>query len=604
MSTLLRVLRLWRYLFKYKVRFFLMIVIGLGYGVVNTSLAGAAGFMVKLINPEIPDDNAIALIPDVIVKNAYFQKLIESYPHLVSKLSLFHTVLAVFLFLVVLLSVSIYLQNYFGGWISTRVTMDLRKVLAEHLLGLDFSYFVKSKSGDIITRISSDLGSITAILNMSVVLLTRPFALLVCLVYVFYINWQLALWGLIGVPVAAVALRKVSKKIRFTSKISREKGANVTDVMIQFLRGMGTVKSFNCEKFELDNFNNHNEELFDISAKQMRATCSERPITSLTSKLGIFLVVYIGGNMVLNNELYFENIVSFIAALSFMYSPGKELSQVNVQLQGHLPGADRVFEILDAESKIIEGDKEIQEFNDKIEFKNIGFSYIEGEPVISDFSLTVNKGETVALVGASGAGKSTIINLILRLFDIQSGQIVIDGIDIKDLTFASLREQLALVGQSPFLFSCSVADNISYGRHDVSRDVIVEAGKAANIHNEIMALPEQYDQEINENGENFSGGQRQRLSIARAICKNAPVLLLDEATSALDSVNEKQVQNSIDRLMAGKTTIVVAHRLSTVKNADKIVMMAGGRIIGIGNHADLTKSCPEYAHLVELQGLH
>ena len=601
---LLRVLRLWRYLYKYKFRFIAMVAIGMFYGLVNTGLAGMAGFLTKLIDPTIPTEDASVLIPNFIVNTDVFQSLKSSYPSIVSKYSLFYSSLGVFFCLVILLSVGIYFQNYYGGWISTRVTMDLRKMLSEHLLSLDFSYFVKRKSGDILTRIGGDLGSITAILNSSVILLTRPFALIICLGYVIYINWQLALWGLIGVPVAVLAMKKMSKKIRFTSKKSREKGAVVTNSMIQFLRGMSTVKAYNCEQFELDNFNRHNEELFQIAAKQMRAACSERPITSLTSKLGIFLVVLVGGNMVLNGSLPFDNVVAFIAALSFMYAPGKELSQLNAQLQANLPGAERVFEVLDAESVIKEGDKVLDRFHEKIEFKNISFSYIEGEPVIKDFSLTVNKGERVALVGASGAGKSTIINLVLRLFEVCNGSIELDGVNIKDLTFESLREQLALVDQSPFLFSCSVAGNIAYGHHDVDIEKIIASAKAANIHNEIMKLTDGYEQEVSENGSNFSGGQKQRLSIARAICKNAPILLLDEATSALDSINEKEVQESINRLMVGRTSIVIAHRLSTVKNADKIVMMDGGEIIGVGNHQDLVASCPEYAHLVELQGLH
>ncbi len=600
---LLRVLRLWRYLFKYKVRFFIMIFVGLFYGVVNTSIAGLAGFLTKLIDPTVPIDNATVLIPKVIVNSSFFQYIISVYPAIVSKYSLFYISLVGFFVFVILLSVGIYFQNYFGGWISTRVTMDLREMIAGHLLSLDFSFFIRSKSGDIISRVGGDLSSITSILNSSVILLTRPFALLICLIYVFYINWQLALWGLIGVPVAAVAMRKMSRKIRFTSKLSREKGANVTDVMIQFLRGIGTVKAFNCEKFELDNFNKYNEELFAISTKQMRAACSERPITSLTSKLGIFLVVFIGGNMVLSGKLDFNEIVSFIAALSFMYAPGKELSKLNAEIQANIPGAERVFEILDSENKIKEGDKVLDDFKQEMVFKDVCFSYIDGEPVVKNFNLTVKKGETVALVGPSGAGKTTIVNLILRLYDVNNGSIEIDGFDIKDLTFESLRDKLALVGQSPFFFSSSIAENISYGNKEMARERIIQAGKAANINNEIMALPEGYDQQVSENAGNFSGGQKQRLSIARAICKNAPILLLDEATSALDSLNEKQVQDSLDRLMVGRTTIVVAHRLSTVKNADKIVMMKNGCIIGIGKHLDLIASCSEYAQLVELQGL-
>ena len=245
---LFRVLKLWRYIYKYKIRFFSMIIIGLFYGSVNASLAAMAGFLVKLIDPKIPSDNAIALIPKLVANSSLFKSLVASYPSLISKSSLFHASLVIFLFLVVFLSVGIYFQNYFGGWISTRVTMDLRKMISEHLLSLDFTYFIKSRSGDLMTRITGDLGSITAILNMSAVLLTRPFALLICLGYVLYINWQLALWGLIGVPAAAIAMRKMSKKIRFTSKKSREKGADVTDAMLRFLTGMGTVKAFKLRK--------------------------------------------------------------------------------------------------------------------------------------------------------------------------------------------------------------------------------------------------------------------------------------------------------------------------------------------------------------------
>ena len=335
----------------------------------------------------------------------------------------------------------------------------------------------------------------------------------------------------------------------------------------------------------------------------MRASCSERPITSLTSKLGIFLVVFIGGNMVLNNELQFDHIVSFIAALSFMYAPGKELSQLNAQLQAHLPGAQRVFEVLDEKRMIHEGEIVKKDFEEKIEFCNVQFAYNINKSVLKSFSLCVNKGETIGLVGASGAGKSTIINLVLRLFDVDSGAIKLDGINIKNLTFGSLRDQLALVGQSPFLFSSTVAENISYGHGDISMERVIAAAKAANIHDEIMELENGYDEIVRERGDNFSGGQKQRLSIARAICKNAPILLLDEATSALDSINEKQVQESLDRLMEGRTTIVVAHRLATIKNADKVVMMKDGCILGIGKHNVLIEKCPEYAELVELQGL-
>ena len=601
---LLKLLTLSKYIFRYKFRFIFMIVVGICYGLVNTSMAGVAGFMVKLINPNVPVDNAISLLPKPIANSEIFQSLHQAYPFIISKYALFYSCLISFFILMILLSLGVYFQNYFSQWLSLRVTMDLRKMLTRHLLNLDFSYFVKGRTGDILTRVVGDLGSVTDCLNILAVLLTRPFALLACLIYIITINWKLTLWGLIGVPVATIAMKKISRKIRFTSLKSREKNADVSDVMIRFLSGMGTIKAFNCEKFELKNFNHHNEELFKISAKQMRAKCSERPITSLTSKSGIFLVLFIGGNMVLNGELVIENIISFLAALSFMYAPGKDISQANASLQSALPGAQRIFEILETQPTIHEGNKELPEFKDKIVFNNVNFAYNENEPIIKDFSLTIHNGETVALVGSSGAGKSTIINLFLRLYDIDSGSITIDGINIKDLTFASLRDHIALVGQTPFLFNSTVAENISYGREDISIKEIENAARGANIYDEIMDLPEGFQSQVTERGDNFSGGQKQRLSIARAICKNSPILLLDEATSALDSINEKEVQDSLNNLMSGRTSLTVAHRLSTVRHADKIIMMDKGKIIGTGKHHELISTCPAYARLVELQELH
>ncbi len=599
-----RVLRLWRYLFKYKYRFFGMVFIGIFYGLVNTSLAGIAGFMIKLIDPEVPTDNALVLIPQVVTGNAAFKYLLSLWPALVSKYTLFYTCLGLFLVLVICLSLAIFLMNYLSQWVSLRVTMDLRNMLSRHMLTLDFSYFIKSRSGDLITRVNGDLDSVTIILSVMAIILSRPIALIICLVYIFYLNWQLTLWGLIGVPLATIAMKKVSKKIRWTSMASRRKNANVMDAMIRFLSGIGTVKAFGCEEFELENYNKHNEDLFDISAKNMRAACSERPITSLTSKFGIFLVLLIGGNMVLGGELQIDNVVSFLAALSLMYAPAKELNGANVNFQNNVSGAERVFEILDTEASIAEGEKELDGFKDSIVFQEVNFAYVEDEPVVKDFSLTIKKGETVALVGASGSGKSTIINLVLRLFEIDSGAIFIDGIDTRELTFKSLRDQFALVGQSPFLFNSTIAENIAYGRTDISMEEIKAAAKAANIHEEIMNLPGGYQYMVEERGDDFSGGQKQRLSIARAICKNSPILLLDEATSALDSVNEREVQASIERMMQGRTSLVVAHRLSTIKDADKIVMLQGGRIIGCGRHNELIKNCAEYANLVVLQGLH
>lgn len=598
-----RVLRVGKCLLQYKFRVLTIIFVGFFFGLINAALAGLGGFIISVVSWVPEDGSILKLLPKYITDLDFLNLplLIESYKSDTLQQGLFIITLGLFAILMVLMAATIFFQNYLPEWLSYRVTVDLRNQLAEHMMTLDFSFFQEKRSGELISRLTNDLHQLSQCLLLIGIYATRPFALMVLLVYLFHLDWQLALLGLGGVPLAALALKKLFKKMRLTSRVTQERQADVTDSMVQFLSGMSTVKAFDCQDFELATFRNENEGFFKATAKCARARCGERPVTSLTGKFGVLLVLYFGGMWVMQKSLSPEVIVQFIATLLFIYNPAKELSRANSNMQVNLAGAERVFDILETEAEIVEGTESLDKFRKTLEFKNVSFEYVHDSPVIKNFNLKINRGETIAFVGPSGAGKSTLINLLLRLYDINDGEILLDGISLADLTFSSLREKMGLVSQQPFLFNCSVRDNIAYGLKDAKIEDIITSAKAANIHEEILALPSGYDTLVGDRGDNLSGGQRQRLAIARAVFKNPPILLLDEATSALDSENERKVQDALDKLMASRTSIVIAHRLSTIRNADRIVMLSEGEILGCAPHEELIKSCPEYANLVSLQ---
>lgn len=600
---LLRILRMTKFILPYRWQFIFLLFDGFFSGLVNGGVAAMTGFFVKLFSDNIPNERALTALLGKYAELPYLQPFLNTYGDAFSKMNLFYGGVVIFVVLVILMAVSLYYQSYISEWLAARVGTDTRMFMTEKLLQLDFSFFKKMRMGDILMRINGDLHLLGQALFLLTIILTRPMNILVCFVYIFIINWQLALWAMIGMPIAIVILNKLSKKMRSTAMLTQKWSVNVSDSMVQFIGGISTVKSFACEDFELKNFREHNEKVFLASAKRSRAVSAERPITSLCSKVGVLVVFIISGQMIIANELSPGDLMTFLVALSFMYAPGKELSKANASLQTCLPGAERVFEILDTPIMVVDGKNTLNGFNRDLTFKHINFAYEPNKPVIKDFSLTIKKGKSLALVGVSGSGKTTLFNLLLRLYDVDNGEICLDGGNIRDFTFKSLRAQMALVSQHPFLFNCSVRENISYGRTDVTQAEIEQAARAANLHHEIMQMPQGYATPVGDRGEGLSGGQRQRLSIARAICKNAPILLLDEATSALDSENEQEVQIAINNLRQNRTTITIAHRLSTVKHCDEIVMLKDGQIIGQAPHTELIKTCPDYARLVELQNL-
>lgn len=582
-------------MFPYKIRLFFFITIGFIYGGINLGFVQVSKFSIDLLDSYRKGQKLEELIPASLlpwIPSGWM----EVY-------TLFYICVGILTLLLLALCVTIYFRAYLQQWFCARIMVDMRNRVCERLLTLDYAFYSRYNTGDLISRISADLALLVNAILQFGVLLTRPVTVVIMVCSLFWINWELALYGLVGMPAAIISMRYLSRKMRLTSRRALEKTADVSQTLMQFLTGIATVKAFACEKFEYQNIREQNEELFRLTIKREGTQARERPLMSFTSKIGLVFVIFIGGRMVIEGKLDYGEIVAFLAALGFMYEPGKELSRSNAELQNDLPGAERFFEILEQKPVTQDGTIVMPPFEKQIEFRDVDFAYKPDSPVLQGFNLTINKGETIALVGASGAGKSTLINLLLRFYDVQSGAILIDGRDLRELTFESLRGQLALVGQSPFLFNSTIRSNIAYGRADFDEEELLRAARAANIHDEIMAQPNGYDTVVGERGENLSGGQRQRLTIARAIFKNPPILLLDEATSALDSENERKVQDALESLMKNRTSLVVAHRLSTILHADRIVVMQEGQIVGIGKHNELLSSCDTYRRLALLQGL-
>ncbi|GHS94794.1 lipid A export permease/ATP-binding protein MsbA [Planctomycetales bacterium] len=598
-----KVLRLVRFYLPYKFHFIFLLTSGMVFGAVNNGVAAITGFFVRLFGAGVTEEHAaVAMLGDHAAK-PWVREWVLPHVDSLTRTDLFYFGVAAFSLLVLFLSLFVYLQGYLGAWLATRVGINIREFVVAKMLSMDLSYFKKKGMNDVLQRIGGDLGATQGAFNNLSTLFSQPMIMAVCLAYVLWLNWELTLLALVGMPLASVLLRKLFKKIRRTAQLSLHAGLKVGQSVLQFISGIATVKAFACEEFEMRNFKRCNEIAFQMATKNARAQCAERPLTSIASKFGVLIVFIVSGHWIMSGRLQPADLVSFIIALSFMNGPAKEFSRAMASFYSAMPNCERVFEVLDAQNEVPDGTVALDGFNDAIEFSHVNFSYNQDAPVIHDFSLRIPKGKRVALVGVSGSGKTTMLNLLLRLYQVDSGVIGIDGKNINDLTFKSLRERMGLVSQSPFLFNCSIRENITYGQTTYTAEAVETAARMANLHNEIMAMPQGYETVIGDGGDNLSGGQRQRLCIARALYKNAPILLLDEATSALDSENEHQVQIALDNLMAGRTSITIAHRLSTVKNSDEIIMLAGGRIIGQGPHAQLVKTCPEYARLVELQGL-
>ncbi len=420
--------------------------------------------------------------------------------------------------------------------------------------------------------------------------------------YILYLNWRLAIFSIIVLPLAGFALSKFSKRFRTASTQMQEQIGVLTTHLHETIGGIRIVKAFGMEKYESRRFAEKNKNLFNSLMRAIKTGAISHPVMEVISILGTSLVILFGLYYIANGNMTVGDFFSFMASLVFFYRPLRDLNGVNNTVQDGVAAAQRIFEVLDTQPEIKnrQGALSVSRDFKTIEFRDLAFKY-EDAMVLKDIDLTVQTGETIAIVGKSGGGKTTFVNLIPRFYDVTGGSILIDGRDIRDLSIESLRAQTAIVTQQTFLFNDTVKDNIAYGDTGRQFEDIVSAARSAYAEDFIQALPQGYDTVIGESGVKLSGGQRQRIAIARALLKNAPILILDEATSSLDTQSEREVQNALDTLMKGRTSFVIAHRLSTIMNADRIIVLKDGRIVEQGRHEELLARGGEYKNLYEQQ---
>lgn len=497
-----------------------------------------------------------------------------------------------------------YGQNYLMSYIGQSVIIDIRAAVFKKLQRLSVSFYDKNKTGTIMSYVTNDVNALqSAMVENTIEMITEGFILIGSVVAMIYLDWRLTLFTVCTFPVVLWFMEFFGKKIRKTSGRIQECTADITSVLQESVASARVIKSFVREDYEVDRFDVENRANFRANMKNAQLMATLTPVVELVAAIGVTMIIWYGGNNVINGTITAGSLVAFLTYAVNISNPIKRLTRVIGNIQKALAAAQRVFMIIDMPEEIAESRdaKQLPEVSGKVEFQNVSFAYDDKGNVITDLSFSVKPGEVIAIVGPSGAGKSTIANLLPRFYDVNKGDIKIDGHSVREVTLDSLREQVGIVPQETMLFNGSVYNNILYGRLDATKEEIEAAAKAANAHDFIMQLTDGYETKLGDRGVNLSGGQRQRIAIARAILKNPRILILDEATSALDTESERVVQEALDRLMVGRTSFVIAHRLSTVKNADKILVLEKGNLVESGTHDELLALDGLYAHLYKIQ---
>ena len=498
-----------------------------------------------------------------------------------------------------------YLSSYFMIPIRSGVVRDIRTFVFKKVISLPIGFFTTERKGDVMSRMTGDVAeienSIMASLDM---MFKNPIMIIIYLGTMFAISWQLTIFVLILLPVAGFVMGQIGKKLKRTSLEAQQQWGGLMSQIEETLGGLRIIKAFNAEHKILDRFIKSNNKFFKITNRISRRQAMAHPMSEFLGTCTIAIVLWYGGSLILSgdNTISAADFIYYLVIFYSIINPAKDLSKAAYAVQRGLASMQRVDKILSAENPIKSPTNpvRIDSLNDKIEYRDISFKY-NADWVIKDVNLTIKKGQTVALVGQSGSGKSTMADLLPRFYDVEKGGIFIDGVNIKDMAVFDLREMMGNVNQEAILFNDSFYNNITFGVEHATKEQVIEAAKIANAHDFIMATEEQYNTNIGDRGCRLSGGQRQRISIARAILKNPPILILDEATSALDTESERLVQEALENLMKNRTTLVIAHRLSTIKDADLICVMHEGKIVESGRHDELIALNSYYKRLVDMQ---
>ena len=497
-----------------------------------------------------------------------------------------------------------YTYHYLLEQVGLSIIKDFRTKLFRHIHVQPLSFFHNYPTGTLISRIISDVTFMQHAVSSALVGILRDFTTVIVLLgVIFYLNWKLALFSFVVLPFTAYPIYRFGKLFRRLSTTSQEETAHVSNVLYETITGNRIVKAFNMEEYENDRYNNQLTDLFNVELKSAKFRCLQHPLMEFIGGVAMALFIWFGGKGVIEGSSSPGTFFALMTSLVVAYDPIKRIGKVNASIQQGLAAAARVFTILDIIPAISDTPdaQKLKPFKRSIDFENVTFDYSDNTRALNKVSLSVPRGQTLAIVGHSGGGKTTFTNLIPRFLDVSSGSIKIDDVDIRDISMESLRDQIAMVTQQTILFNDTVRNNIAYGSFDSTMEDIEKAAVAAHAYEFINNLPERFDTVIGEGGARLSGGERQRISIARALLKNAPILILDEATSALDTESEREVQSALENLMKNRTTFVIAHRLSTIKTADRIIVIKSGMIVEDGTHDELLQKQGEYELLYKMQ---